>query len=95
MGKEKSNLAQVMAFERSPLKFVSFDGDCTLYSDGKNFDDAALAGQIERLLAAGVTVVLVTAAGYGYEADKYEKRLEGLLRVFDDLAVPALSLIHI
>ncbi|KAH8047888.1 hypothetical protein JL720_15997 [Aureococcus anophagefferens] len=85
--REILNLAQVMAFERSPLKFVSFDGDCTLYSDGKNFDDAALAGQIERLLAAGVTVALVTAAGYGYEADKYEKRLEGLLRVFDDLAL--------
>ncbi|KAH8092728.1 hypothetical protein JL720_4887 [Aureococcus anophagefferens] len=64
------------------------DGDCTLYSGGKN-STTPLAGQIERLLAAGVTVALVTAAGYGYEADKYEKRLEGLLRVFDDLAVPA------
>jgi len=84
------NEAQVRAFagearpgskNRSSLDFVSFDGDCTLYSDGKNFNDPKLAAQILRLLEAGVVVALVTAAGYGYEAARYEKRLDGLLRV--------------
>jgi IMP and pyridine-specific 5'-nucleotidase len=89
--REILNLAQVKAFAGVPggLRFVSFDGDCTLYSDGKNFDDAALAAQILRLLERGVCVALVTAAGYGYDARKYEKRIEGLLRVFDDRAAPA------
>ncbi|KAJ8610018.1 hypothetical protein CTAYLR_006645 [Chrysophaeum taylorii] len=83
------NEAQVRAFEmktsegsnRSSLEFVSFDGDCTLYSDGKNFNDPVLAHQILRLLEAGVRVALVTAAGYGYDAARYERRLDGLLRV--------------
>ena len=90
--REILNLAQVMAFEATPLKFVSFDGDCTLYSDGKNFNDAALAAQIERLLRVGVTVALVTAAGYGYESERYERRLEGLLRVFDESRLPGEAL---
>ncbi|KAJ1458572.1 IMP-specific 5-nucleotidase [Pelagophyceae sp. CCMP2097] len=63
----------------STLDFVSFDGDCTLYSDGKNFQDAELGFQIVRLLRSGVVVALVTAAGYGYDATRYERRLEGLL----------------
>lgn len=85
------NEAQVRAFaepeaspsarNRSSLEFVSFDGDCTLYSDGKNLCDPQLAAQILRLLEAGIRVALVTAAGYGYEAAKYERRLDGLLRV--------------
>ena len=32
-----------------------------------------------KLLEAGVNVVLVTAAGYGYHVEKYEARLTGLL----------------
>ena len=32
-----------------------------------------------QLLEAGVNVVLVTAAGYGYHVEKYEARLTGLL----------------
>ena len=85
--REILNLAQVLAFERpgertTSLKFVTFDGDCTLYSDGKNFNDMNLAASIARLLRAGVCVALVTAAGYGYEASKYEKRLDSLLQFF-------------
>lgn len=88
--REILNLAQVKAFASAPgLRFVSFDGDCTLYRDGRNFDDVVLAGQILGLLAAGVCVALVTAAGYGYDASKYEKRIEGLLRVFDDERAPS------
>lgn len=92
--REILNLAQVMAYGLAggSLKFVSFDGDCTLYKDGKNFEDAALGAQIARLLQRGVTVALVTAAGYGYDAARYERRLEGLLRVFDEANVPAETL---
>ena len=97
--REILNLAQVLAFQRpsfdddepetkknySSLEFVTFDGDCTLYSDGKNFNDTDLASMIRRLLDAGVRVAVVTAAGYGYDATKYEKRLEHLLGSFGDL----------
>lgn len=77
------NQAQVMAFSlpENQLRFVSFDGDCTLYSDGKNLKDPVLAAQILRLLENGIYVALVTAAGYGYDAEKYESRLDGLMRV--------------
>ena len=30
------NLAQVLAMRQTQLRLVSFDGDCTLYSDGKD-----------------------------------------------------------
>jgi len=33
------NLAQVLAMRQTQLRLVSFDGDCTLYSDGKDFSD--------------------------------------------------------
>jgi len=84
------NVAQVLAFDEQSLQFVTFDGDCTLYSDGKNFQDLELATMIKRLLRAGVRVALVTAAGYGYDAPRYEKRLASLLQHLvdddDDLA---------
>ena len=51
------NLGQVIAM-RDSLKLVSFDGDCTLYSDGKDFSDAKLARFITLLLEQGVYVAL-------------------------------------
>ena len=75
------NLAQVMAM-RGTLRLITLDGDCTLYSDGKDFSDAKLARFITLLMREGVCVALVTAAGYGYDAPKYERRLSGLLRYF-------------
>ena len=58
------------------------DGDCTLYSDGQAFEDPKLARFIGLLLEAGVTVALVTAAGYGYDATRYEGRIQCLLDSF-------------
>ena len=64
-------------------KLVSFDGDQTLYSDGANFDsNVQLAHYLYQLLRNGVTVAVVTAAGYEYQTQKYEYRLSGLLRYF-------------
>jgi IMP and pyridine-specific 5'-nucleotidase len=62
---------------------ITFDGDQTLYSDGANFEsNPRLAFYLYQLLRHGVTVAVVTAAGYEYNVEKYEYRLSGLLRYF-------------
>jgi len=64
-------------------KLICFDGDQTLYSDGANFEKSPkLAKYIYLLLKHGVTIAVVTAAGYEYQAAKYELRLSGLLAYF-------------
>lgn len=64
-------------------KMITFDGDQTLYSDGSNFDsNPSLASYLCSLLKQGVIVAVVTAAGYEYNAEKYEFRLSGLLNYF-------------
>jgi len=76
------NLAQIQGSGDS-LRFISFDGDQTLYEDGGNFaHDSELSVAIRSLLTHGVYVALITAAGYGYEGPKYEQRLRGLLDGF-------------
>ena len=66
-------------------KLITFDGDQTLYSDGANFEsNRQLAHYMYLLLKNGVTVAVVTAAGYEYEVEKYEHRLSGLLRYFQE-----------
>lgn len=76
------NLGQLMAIG-TDLKFVSFDGDQTLYSDGGNFaENSGLSFQIIELIKAGIIVCVVTAANYQHNGEKYEVRLEGLLRRF-------------
>lgn len=48
-------------------RLISFDGDQTLYSDGENFErNPRLAFYLFQLLRHGVTVAVVTAAGYEY-----------------------------
>tara|TARA_B110000305_G_C19333656_1_gene585370 strand:- start:159 stop:1136 length:978 start_codon:yes stop_codon:yes gene_type:complete len=67
-------------------KLVTFDGDQTLYTDGANFstseESVALSRAITALLQNGVTVAIVTAAGYDYASEKYELRISGLLEYF-------------
>ncbi len=64
---------------------ITFDGDQTLYSDGENFEsNPVLANYLYLLLTHGVTVAVVTAAGYEYQTEKYELRLSGLLRYFEE-----------
>ena len=84
------NLAQVFSSAEG-LRFISFDGDETLYADGGNFaqaDATKLARYIEKLLVAGVAVALVTAAGYKGAPEKYEVRLDGLLKHLEHADVP-------
>ena len=66
-------------------KLITFDGDQTLYTDGSNFDsNPKLAKSLTLLLQNKVTVAVVTAAGYDYQAEKYEFRLTGLLAFFKE-----------
>jgi hypothetical protein len=66
-------------------KLICFDGDQTLYSDGANFDrNQKLAKYLYLLLKHGVTIAVVTAAGYEYQTMKYELRLSGLLTYFKE-----------
>jgi len=70
-------------------KMISFDGDQTLYSDGANFDsNPKLATYLYLLLRHGVSVAVVTAAGYEYQTAKYELRLSGLLSFFKAKGLP-------
>jgi len=66
---------------------VSFDGDQTLYADGASFScssNCRLAYYLYLLLRNGVTVAVVTAAGYEYQTEKYELRLSGLIAYFKE-----------
>ena len=66
-------------------KLLCFDGDQTLYSDGANFEQSPkLAKYLYLLLKHGVTIAVVTAAGYEYQNEKYELRLSGLLAYFKE-----------
>jgi IMP and pyridine-specific 5'-nucleotidase len=74
------NTAQIVSIARGEgLELITFDGDVTLYDDGQSLtDDNPVIPRIIKLLAAGVKVAIVTAAGYT-EASKYYERLYGLL----------------
>ncbi|KAJ2957800.1 hypothetical protein NQZ79_g6552 [Umbelopsis isabellina] len=77
------NTAQVCAIAPT-LNLVTFDGDMTLYDDGKDFQrDSALVALIIKLLSFNLNVAVVTAAGYTENAEaRYEGRLSGLLEGF-------------
>ena len=79
------NTAQMMSLVRSgPLQLVTFDGDVTLYDDGKSLTaDNPVIPRLLKLLADGVNVGIVTAAGYT-DGWKYFARLEGLLLAIRD-----------
>lgn len=78
------NSAQVISIA-GKVKTLTFDGDQTLYDDGKDFGhDSALVDILIKLLEKNVAVAVVTAAGYPNEPLKYEKRLTGLLHKFKD-----------
>ena len=60
-----------------------------LYSDGTNFEsNLELANYSYLLLRHGVTLAVVTAAGYEYQREKYEVRLSSLLAYFKEMNLP-------
>jgi len=81
-----SGLSQI---EFKGPKMMTFDGDQTLYSDGANFEgNPQLANYLYLLLRHGVTLAVVTAAGYEYNTERYEMRLSGLLAYFKSKNLP-------
>ncbi|POS82160.1 HAD-like protein, partial [Erysiphe pulchra] len=74
------NTAQLMGVTRyGKLDLATFDGDVTLYDDGKALEPTnPVIKRIIYLMSRGTKVGIVTAAGYT-EAEKYYHRLHGLL----------------
>lgn len=61
------------------LQLMTFDGDITLYADGHNLEKSSpIVPQLIGLLAKGIFIGIITAAGYK-TADKYHERLPGLI----------------
>ncbi|KAF2025282.1 IMP-specific 5'-nucleotidase-like protein 1 [Setomelanomma holmii] len=83
------NTAQVMSLVRNgPLELVTFDGDVTLYDDGKCVEeDNPVTEKILRLMRRGSKIGIVTAAGYT-EAGRYYERLCGLLNAIQASPMP-------
>jgi IMP and pyridine-specific 5'-nucleotidase len=80
------NHAQILEIAKS-LKLITFDGDMTLYADGKDFSrDSKLVGLIISLLQNNIKVAIVTAAGYPGDSRRYEQRLSGLIDGFKQCA---------
>lgn len=83
------NTAQVIALTSNSqmgLKLITFDGDVTLYEDGKSLTpESPIVECLVQLLAHDLFVAVVTAAGYpGHQgAFEYHKRLHGLLEVLN------------
>lgn len=66
------------------LQMVTLDADDTIYEDGGTIRrDSQIVDIIVRLMRAGITVALVTAAGYPGRVERYEERLKGLLDAFN------------
>ncbi|KAI6712985.1 hypothetical protein JHW43_004454 [Diplocarpon mali] len=74
------NTAQLMGVTASgPLDLATFDGDVTLYDDGKSLEPSnPVIERIIYLMSNDTKIGIVTAAGYT-EAERYYGRLHGLL----------------
>jgi IMP and pyridine-specific 5'-nucleotidase len=79
------NTAQIMGMTTAgPLDLATFDGDVTLYDDGKSLEpDNEVISRIIGLMSKNTKIGIVTAAGYT-EAEKYYGRLYGLLDAIRD-----------
>ncbi|KAI4213172.1 MAG: hypothetical protein LQ351_004118 [Letrouitia transgressa] len=87
------NSAQLISLVRGgPIELVTFDGDVTLYEDGQSLkEENPIIQRILKLLARGIHVGIVTAAGYT-ESEKYYARLHGLIdAVVDAVAAKELG----
>lgn len=90
------NTAQVLALSKiyksktetgSKLKLITFDGDVTLYEDGKSLSaDDPVISRLVALLSMDLFVGVVTAAGYPGQlgALQYYSRLKGLIDTIRD-----------
>ena len=73
------NSAQIMAVTGGTLQLATFDGDVTLYDDGKSLEPTSpVVPRLLDLMRKNIKIGIVTAAGYT-TADRYYERLHGLL----------------
>mmetsp|Transcript_15315 Transcript_15315/g.36149 ORF Transcript_15315/g.36149 Transcript_15315/m.36149 type:complete len:410 (+) Transcript_15315:18-1247(+) len=73
----------------STVKFITFDADDTLYKPGHCMQKTDwIVEALLALLQCGMTISIVTAAGYPRQPDKYEARMEGLLATMRDRKLP-------
>ncbi len=84
------NTAQILSLiHDGPLRLVTFDGDVTLYDDGESLAyENPVIPRILNLIALGINVGIVTAAGYT-DANKYYARLHGLLDAIEASDLPS------
>ncbi|PQE28480.1 imp-specific 5 -nucleotidase 1 protein [Rutstroemia sp. NJR-2017a BBW] len=82
------NTAQLMGvMAEGPVELATFDGDVTLYDDGKSLEPTnPVIERIINLMSHGTKIGIVTAAGYT-EAEKYYGRLHGLLEAIKDSTI--------
>lgn len=82
------NSAQIMSLVRNgPLQLVTFDGDVTLYDDGQSLTkENPVISRILQLLAQGIKIGIVTAAGYT-TANRYYERLYGILEAIKEALI--------
>jgi hypothetical protein len=64
------NTSQIMSLARTgPLELVTFDGDVTLYEDGKSLEpDSPVIPRMLALLRRGIRIGVVTAAGVWHDS---------------------------
>jgi IMP and pyridine-specific 5'-nucleotidase len=81
------NTAQIMSLaspDGGHIKLITFDGDVTLYDDGQCLVPAnPVIAKMMWLLARGLCIGIVTAAGYA-DGARYRERLLGLLEAIRD-----------
>lgn len=85
------NIAQVHA-SAPQMRLLTFDADGTLYEDGAHLEeDDVMISRIITLMRLGVTVVVVTAAGYPGRPERFEQRLTGLMAALRKLDLVGLQ----
>ncbi|KFY78264.1 hypothetical protein V501_10482 [Pseudogymnoascus sp. VKM F-4519 (FW-2642)] len=89
------NTAQIMGVAAAgALDLATFDGDVTLYDDGKSLEpDNPVITRIIDLMSRNTKIGIVTAAGYT-EAERYFERLYGLLEAIRDSKVLTIEQKH-
>lgn len=71
------------------LALITFDADGTLYADGCHMEqDNAMIDAFVDCMTRGITVAIVTAAGYPGEPARFGERVAGLLEAFKARRLP-------
>jgi len=82
------NIAQVFELP-GRIQLLTFDADDTLYEHGMDLEpDDWIVSALITLMEAGVSIAVVTAAGYPGRPDRYESRFKGMLSRMREMQCP-------